>query len=180
MDNKIKLEGVPLGYWVKTNPVKDSMIFKESYKKQIDFVKHDLSIFFRYQGEDHIHVISDHTSKSIKLPVYLCDAIEIKFVLRNNFYNWKLSVISPEPLNINFDGLFMTDPPIDKEYTGDPLHPVYFEGFPEDLIFGYYQGSDKKRWSAEIQNNYLLWTTIFLVMRGAGIVVPQRWAKKST
>jgi len=123
-------------------------------------------------------VISTHGSKGFPLPVYQLERpdLGLRFVLRNNFHDWKLSVISELPIDgVDFAGLFRTTPPIDPAYTGDPLDSVYFEGFPEGMTFGYYETSDKRRWSAEIQSNEAMWTTLFLIMRARGAIGPLTW-----
>jgi hypothetical protein len=122
------------------------------------------------------YVISEHRSKSVRLPVYLFERADlgIRFVLRNNFYDWKLSVMSENPIQSDlFPYLFHTTPPIEREYTGDELAHVYFEGFPKDLIFGYH-GADPRRWSASLGDR-ALWTTILLCMRSVGGVKPMAW-----
>ena len=133
----------------------------------------------QYKAMDVAQVISTHRSKSAVLPVYLLQRpdLGLRLILRNNFYNWKISVISEKPIvEPAFEGLFHTIPPIEPDYTGDPLHPVYFEGFPEDLIFGYYSTSDQKKWSAEINGgNEAIWMVIHLIMRGLGAVKSLTW-----
>lgn len=123
------------------------------------------------------HVISTHCSKSINLPVYefARPDVGLRLIARNNFYDWKLSVISEQPIAADFDGLFATTSPVEPEYTGDPLASCYFEGFPEELVFGYYGESDKKRWSAEIDGDHAMWATCFLICRSLGIVKAHVW-----
>ena len=102
----------------------------------------------------------------------------MKFIFKNNFIDWRLSVVSDYSIDIDFSSLFKTSPPPDPNHTGDPLHPFFFDGFPKGLIFSYYEESDKKRWSAKINNNYILWTTMFIVMKYLGLIVPVQWAKR--
>jgi len=126
-----------------------------------------------------VQVISEHRSKSIKLPVYLLERGDLKIILRYNFYNWKMSVICNKKIDANFDGLFHTTPPIEPEYTGNELASVYFEGFPKDIIFDYYEETDKKVWSAELYSDQILWTTIYLILKAVGYVVPTEWTTKA-
>lgn len=174
----------PLQEWFnRENPlISDDMIYKEALATQMVFVRDDLGgLVGLRQRCDEVRVISTHTSKSICLPVYSLERpdLGLRLVLRDNFYNWKLSVLSEEPIIANFDGLFYTTPPPDPGYSGDPLHPVYFEGFPRDLIFGYYEPSDKKRFSAELWGgNVALWTTLFLILRARGVVQPMQWSTR--
>jgi hypothetical protein len=127
----------------------DLMSFKPVSAKQIMFARDELcdiiasGIEDREQRHSIVTVTSEHRSKSVIFPVYNFDRSDIglRIVARNNFYNWKISVISDTPIIANFDGLFYTNPPIDPEYTGDPLNSCYFEGFPKELVFGYYHNN---------------------------------------
>jgi hypothetical protein len=131
-----------------------------------------------YDDAQHVAtVISTHRSKSIILPVYKLSrpGKGLTMVLRNNFYNWKMSVISEKPIEADFSGLFHTTPPIEPAYTGNELASCYFEGFPPEYIFGYYEAGDKKKWSAEIWSNHALWTAMFILLRSIDIVKPMVW-----
>lgn len=174
--------GMPLPQWIEGNPVRDEMLWKGAAGHQIRFVRDSLLPVFGAglayeQAKDAISVISTHRSKSIELPVYQLERPDrdLRVVLRNNFYNWKMSVLSDTPVQADFDGLFHTTPPVEPDYTGDELHPVYFEGFPRDLIFPYYSQTDGRQWSAEIQTDEALWTSMFLMMRALGDVKPLTW-----
>jgi hypothetical protein len=120
------------------------------------------------------YVIGEHRSKSVRLPVYLLERpdLGIRIVLRGNFSDWKLSVVSERPIRSDlFPYLFHTMPPVGRGYTGNELSPVFFEGFPADLIFGY-QEVDPRRWSASLGSREQLWTTILLCMRSVGAIQP--------
>jgi hypothetical protein len=168
--------------WVSEHVVKDEMLWKGAWGDQIQFVRDRLVGLFsaglHYEDIAAIpDVISTHTSKSIQLPVYELkrDDIGLTLYLRGNFYDWKLSVVSKRPIEADFTGLFHTTPPIDPNYTGDSLHPVYFEGFPKKLVFGYYEPSDKKRWSACIGSQYTVYITVYLILRALGVMKPPVW-----
>lgn len=166
--------------WVKENSGMDG-----ECGNQVRFVRDILAgTIFQGMETDYddrlgaIHVISTHFSKSTLLPVFQINFKnrdrELTFIMRNNLYNWKLSVISNLPVEADFTGLFATTTPLDPSYTGDPLASCYFEGFPEDKIFGYYYNNQEK-FSAEIYGDYNLQTTIFLIMRDAGAIRPYVW-----
>jgi hypothetical protein len=168
--------------WVSEHVVKDEMLWKGAWGDQIQFVRDTLVGLFSaglyYEDIAAIpDVISTHRSKSIELPVYELKRSDIGLTLylRGNFHDWKLSVVSERPIEADFTGLFHTTPPIDPDYTGDSLHPVYFEGFPRELVFGYYEPSDKKRWSACIGGSYTVYTTVFLILRALGVIKPHVW-----
>lgn len=160
----------------------DDMIYKKSSADQIMFVRDILcgvvsaGISDIEKRRSIVTVISEHRSKSVRLPVYNFDRSDIglRIILRGNFYNWKISVISDVPIIADFDGLFFTSPPPDPKYTGDCLSPCYFEGFLYDLIFGYYD-LNQSMWSAEISSRHQLWTVLFLIMKARGQIKPYQW-----
>ncbi len=182
----------PLQEWMDTSLLPDNVVSPTLYYKgaairQCMYVRDVLAHAFAsgLSYEDFlemvcVNVISTHTSKSTPLPVYEMVRPELRIILRNNFYNWKLSVLSESPIDADFSGLFHTTPPIEPEYTGDSLHHVYFEGFPKDLIFGYYESSDHRRWSAEMHGDEQVWCALFLIGRALGFVEPMRWHTKES
>lgn len=176
--------------WISAQVVDDEMLWKGAFGHQMMFLRDTLrpliGVGLSYRKKQHIaHVISTHRSKSIVLPVveYRRPDLGIRFVVRENFYNWKLSVISNEAIDADFSGLFKTKPPIDPSYTGNPLSGVYFEGFPGALIFDYYESapvSMRKQWSAEIWGDLPMWASVFLIMRALGVVKPSKWHTPET
>lgn len=176
---------ISLREWVADSYAKvgDEMLWKNSAGRQVMFVRDVLAwrvaqAVYEEDQDEAIRVISTHRSKSIDLPVYKLSnkKLGITFIMRNNFYDWKLSVISERPIIADFGDLFYTTPPIEPKYTGDHLAPVYFEGFPEEFIFGYYQSDNKRRrWSAEVGTDYELWTVIYLCLKSLGAIKPLLW-----
>ena len=102
--------------------------------------------------------------------------IGLRVIARDNFYNWKFSVISERTIIADFTGLFHTTPPIDPSYTGSDIS--YFEGFPNELVFGHYEPSDKMKWSAEINGDHAAWTVAFLIMRALDQIQPFKWSTR--
>jgi hypothetical protein len=176
------MQAVPLQDWFMAHKIKDEMLWKDSAHYQIMFARDTLCALI---GRDLkypkcceiVTVISTHWSKSIELPVYKYDRSDIglQLYLRNNFFDWKLSVVSEQPIRSNFAGLFHTTSPVEPEYTGNELASCYFEGFPADLIFGYYEETDGRKWSAAITHDFLLWSTMFILLRDLGAVKPRKW-----
>jgi|SRR5579885_1947175 len=164
---------VRLSDWWRQNTIDDDLLWKNSASEQMIFVRDYLrnlvatGIVDRETRLGITQVIGTHVSKSITLPVYSLERpdLGIRFVLRDNFYNWKLSVISEKPVEADFTGLFVTSKEKD---TCNYLASCYFEGFPSDLIFGHYDESDKRKWSAEVTTNYQVYTTVFLCMQAIG------------
>lgn len=176
------MDEVPLQKWISEQVVGDEMRWKGAWGDQVAFFRDKVARLF-YAGLDYedcdgiATVISTHRSKSIILPVYKLHRADIglTMIFRENFYNWKMSVISEKPIIADFSGLFHTTPPLDPSYTGNPLADCYFEGFPGNLIFGYYEPSDKKKWSAEIWGDQALWTTVFLLLRSMDVIKAAEW-----
>lgn len=168
--------------WINENVAGDGMLWKGAFGEQMVFLRDVLPYLIckDLDYEDRVDlpkVISTHHSKSIVLPVveYNRKDLGLRMIVRDNFYNWKLSVISEKPIEIDFSSIFYTTPPVDPDYTGNPLRSVYFEGFPNDLIFGYYS-ENKSRWSAEIHGDHNLYMVVFLIMQSFGVIKPLVWA----
>jgi hypothetical protein len=173
---KTVLDGVPLQDWVNEQIRDVEMVWDGSFGRQIEFLRDSLTPLvergmnhYEKRNEQISRVISSHTSKSITLPVTQITRRDfgISFVMRNNFSDWKLTVLSEKPIEADFGPLFITCPPPEPEYTGDVLEYMYFEGFPSDLIRGYFS-QNKRQWSASIQSDFALWTVIFLCMQSIG------------
>jgi len=167
--------------WISEQVVEDKMLWKGAFGAQMQFIRDSLvplmaSGLIWQEGKEIADVIATHRSKSIVLPVVEVTRADlgIRFTMRENFYNWKLSVLSERPVEVDFSGLFHTTPPVDKSYTGDELASVYFEGFPENRIYRYYE-NDHRRFSAEIWGDRPMWTTVFLIMRSLGAIKPHEW-----
>lgn len=179
--------GLPMDLqaWATANKPDEDLIYKDGYWKQIIWVRDRLCWLMSRGLHERIkaRVISYHTSKSVRLPVFELERpdLGLRLILRDNYYNWKLTVMSALPIVADFDGLFYTTPPVDPKYTGDPLAGCYFEGFPRELVFGYYEPSDKRHWSAEINGgDPVLWATVFLIMKSLGAVKPFAWHTKES
>lgn len=127
------------------------------------------------------YVIGEHHSKSVRLPVYLFERVDlgIQFVMRGNFYDWKLSVISEKPLVKYaelFSTMFHTTPPVEPEYTGNELASCYFEGFPDEYIFDYY-AKNPTRWSCSIGRSSMQFV-VRLIMHELGAIKPLEWTTR--
>ena len=177
---------------------KSDLIYKKAAEKQIMFVRDTLSylvnpklpyverpeVEFQGPGDESPRtvketalVVGEHRSKSVRLPVYAFERpdLGLRLMMRDNFYNWKLSVLSERPIvHAAFPMLFKTEPPPEPDYTGDDLSSVYFEGFREDWCFRYYS-QNQRQWSAQIGSENRLWTVIFLIMDKLGDIEPLRY-----
>lgn len=170
------LNGTPLQDWISQQIVGDEMLWKGSWGRQLEFIRDDIArligtgmSYHQFEDEQIARVISTHTSKSIVLPVVEITRTDlgIRFIMRNNFHDWKLTVLSQKPIEADFSSLFYTEPPPEPGYTGDHLSSVYFEGFPKDLVRGYWS-ENKCEWSAEVYSYHEFWTVIYLCMKAIG------------
>jgi hypothetical protein len=171
---------IPLHDWFVAHLNQDpELYYFNAMKRQVMWVRDVLADVVGCTSKTTFS-ISEHRSKSVVLPVYLLERpdLDVRFYLRNNFHNWKLSVDSKRPICENFAGLFMTAPPPEPDYTGDPLHSVYFEGFPSELVYGYYDPSGKGLWSAEIWTDEQLWTVLYLCVRYLDGIKEQQWGRR--
>ena len=145
--------------WCRVNEPSDDMIYKKGYWNQITFIRDTIMYMLCKDYEDYINnpvlVINTHTSKSIVLPVYQLNLFDkkMKIIIRNNFYNWKISVDSDVEINVDFMGLFKSD---------EQIHSVYCEGFKKEQVYDSYS-NNKKKFTFEIGDTYLLYTFMFLL-----------------
>lgn len=172
-----------INQFLETTP--DTMAYRDEALKQMRFVRDHLTHLVNgkrtfEEAKTVTTVISTHRSKSITLPVYRLSRpdLGLDIYLRDNFHNWKMSVVSERRLVFNLSGLCYTTSPVDPDYTGNPLAPIYFEGFPSELIFGYYDESDLRKFSAEIETDYLMWTVMFNLMFSLGEIQRRKWPQR--
>ena len=144
----------PLQAWAdKNDPSKTNLIWKDGFWDQIIFVR-DMIPGLAYSAYDHdyaitdgivksIGVISTHTSKSLLLPVYhMTMPNGDVFVMRYNFYDWKVSVNSDSEFAADFMDLF--------DSTAE-IHDCYCEGFPTEWVYGSY-AANKKQFTIELRS----------------------------
>lgn len=155
---------IQLQQWFKDHIPNNDMLWKTSMTKQIIFVRDQLPHAFPlYQADDlknlrvATFVISTHISKSIVLPVYFMVWNGFNFIMRDNFYDWKVSVASPNHIDIDFEKYQLFNP---KER----IHHVYCEGFAQEWIYGPYDKNSGK-FTISIQNNYELYCFFKILTR---------------
>ena len=148
--------------WFMENEPSENMIYREEFSNQWLFVRDRLpQVLFpnlhHEKQRERLTVISTHMSKSIVLPVYEIKIPEqgITLTMRNNFYDWKVSVESLYPIPNRFDGLF------DEKKV---FSSVYCEGFPPNKVFGSFEGN-QKTFTIEIYDDFLLFTFLWLLLQ---------------
>lgn len=129
---------IPLLQWIDENVIADTMCYKKAAEDQFGFMSTKIPRLLSKSIEEYlgiknccINVISTHVSKSILLPVYELRFRDCTFILRDNFYNWKISVKlsykCPCLIYSDFDRLF------NPEYK---VPSVYCEGFHVNDVYG--------------------------------------------
>jgi hypothetical protein len=150
---------VDLLTWCRVNEPEEKMLWKQGYWDQIMFVRDTVNPLFYSTYEEWkdnpVKVINTHRSKSIALPVYeiYLKQHDVKMIVRYNFYDWKISVISKTEINIDFMGLF------DECNT---INSIYCEGFKEEQVFQSFK-ENKKQFTVEISGMYQVFTFMFLL-----------------
>jgi len=145
--------------WANENKPDSNVIYKKGYWNQIIFIRDQVPSIFANDFDEYriiqdlITVVSTHTSKSIVLPVYkiITDCCDI--YLRNNFYDWKVSINSIKDIKGNFKKLFGMD---------DIISYLYCEGFKKEWVFGSYN-ENKSKFTIELRNDYHLYTFLWII-----------------
>ena len=147
--------------WIRVNKPDENLIYKDGLGKQVCFVRDILCnlLFSNYnEKEDNpVMVISTHMSKSVLLPVFQITIPKhgLEIILRYNFYNWKVSIASKQPIECDFMGLFDTK---------QRIPAIYCEGFPDGKVYGCY-AENQSKFTFEIDTDYNLYTFMFLLSK---------------
>ncbi len=154
--------------WLLVNEPDEGLIYKDGPKQQVQFVKNKIyrNLFFdkecvgleRCSDEyDDVYdrflpmVVSMHKSKSVLLPVFELNlkSVGVKIVLRNNFYDWNVSVESEKEIVCDFKNLLTEE-------------KCYCEGFPNNKKYGKYE-DNCKCFTVCIPDDYKLFTFMWLL-----------------
>lgn len=148
-------------HWMRKQGIDENKIWAKPAIEQECFLR---DVVCRRLLHTHAFVVSAHTSKSIKLPVYTFTMRNgIKVICRENFYGWKLSVSLPKlrPYeNIIPEDLF-------QEGYDENIPRCHFEGFKEDWIFEGYKPNDiyQTRFSFGIRTDYDFYVVMYTLNR---------------
>jgi hypothetical protein len=149
--------------WITENPIDSKMLWNSSAHNQLSFMRNVIAPMCNKDGS--IQVIASHRSKSINLPVYeITVGTRVRFTVRDNFYNWKVSVEPLGRLTVNFKGLINPD---------EIIHSCYCEGFPESRVFGPYGQTqipgNRTEFTVELPNEYKVYVFFWLITRAMGV-----------
>ena len=152
--------------WARVNKPRETLIYKGALTEQVQFVRDILTdklIFsdLTWYEHDEPMVISYHHSKSVKLPVFKIARVDygIEFILRCNIYDWKISVKSKKPLDIDFMGLFNLK---------EEIYNINCEGFPKDKVYGCYE-KNHSQFTIKLDSDYDVYLFFYLVKSYLGI-----------
>lgn len=125
-------------------------------------------------------VIGEHLSKSVMWPVYSLERpdLGLQFVLRDNLYNWNVSVVAERGIVTDLRGFQLDFSDSDRKriadravsshlppwQEGDSWSYLFFEGFPDEYRFGPF-ARNPRRFSIEIGTDYKLYTFMWLILR---------------
>lgn len=142
--------------WAVANAPSKDMVYYDGYWDQIMLIRDRITHMIfgsRYEGEPNIEVVSTHVSKSINLPVYSIKIpnLQIELILRGNFHDWKVSVLSEHPVDCDFHDLFDGS----KQWN---YH--YCEGFDHNWIYEPFN-QNNKQFTVEVLDAFNLYTFIW-------------------
>lgn len=118
------------------------------------------------------YVIGEHHSKSVRLPVYLLTRpdLGLQIVLRDNYYDWNVSVVSELPIITDLHGFQLSyNEEERKKFPNGYIKGRYwgycfFQGFPEEYQFGPFEENPSK-FSLCIGSSYAVYTFLWLLLR---------------
>ncbi len=146
---------IPLKEWINANIPEEKMLWRSHWLDQIIFFRDEIPRFLCEPDgkgyvtiKDNITVISTHISKSINLPVYCIKANDDKFILRNNFNDWKVLVKTHNIHNIDFQKFGVCN-------TSKRINNKYCEGFKAEWVYESYD-QNKNEYTIKINDNFKL------------------------
>jgi hypothetical protein len=168
----VKVSHPQLQEWADAHVPKETLLFRDGYWEQIIFVRDTISRVLSDSHDTWIDikegwvVINTHFTKSVELPVYQLKLKNgIVITMRENFYDWKVSIHSPRDIKMNIMGLFN---PKNK------IEATNCDGFPESQVYGPY-AKNKRKFTFEITNNNKLYTFFWIFSHTVlGITEPGR------
>lgn len=114
-------------------------------------------------------VIGEHRSKSVRLPVYLIERpdLGVRFVLRDNFHDWNVTVVAEKPVETDLRGFeldFRDEEERMRWVPGGYWSYLLFQGFPNEFCCGPYS-LNKRRFSLSIYTREEVYMLIALILR---------------
>lgn len=126
-------KGIPWRQYCESYQVDDEMLWRDGAQHQLEM----LGMISKLSHGIQMHVVGEHTSKSIRLPVVQVELPRnaTRVTIRDNFHDVCISVDSQFPIQdtLSFSSIFNT-----KNKGG------FFEGFPKGLVHGSYEENSQK------------------------------------
>lgn len=144
--------------WIARTPIAVDLLWRDAALAQFDFVQWTLgSLLFTTssEAEDATTVIATHSSKSVPLPVYQIRVGPVRLVMRGNFYDWKASIDSEVPLELDLGWLLSETGRIARGCC---------EGFPDGDIFGPYEPG-ALRFTLALPHEHAVWAFCLALKR---------------
>jgi hypothetical protein len=148
----------------------NGLYYGKSAMRQLMFMRdeipHALEGRIASGRECPIEVVGEHHSKSCILPVYEVPIGDVKVIARGNFYDWEISLESPEPIRWVCD--IESRPFRDMQPQFVRTERRYFQGFPSDRRYAGHS-LDASRWSATLPySEHVLFTFFWVLNRTLG------------
>ena len=118
----------PIEKFFDEHPISEDMVFRDAAMHQKDILTATASLL-NIDDETDIEIVGKHRSKSIDLPVvkyFLPKGSTL--IVRNNFHDWAVSVVSKQPLN--------TEALAAIGLNLETKSSCYYEGFLRSSVFG--------------------------------------------
>ena len=139
--------------FMRLNINDESLFYKSGANNQMYFVE---NVFSNQLLGAEAFVVSTHRSKSCLLPVYAIKMYNgIKIIMRNNFHDWVLTIMSPKEISIPNDLVYGL-------HGDNDITPVYCEGFKKEWVFGY-KTENFKNTTVYVYDNLRLFTLLYLL-----------------
>lgn len=147
--------------WFNENHPDDNLIYKSGLWPQVKLIRDIIPSILARSYEEFVGirsrtmVVSEHTSKSVKLPVFELNWNRFVIRMRNNFYDWKVSVRAPTGVEVTSNFMKLFDPT-------QKINSIYCEGFKDEWVFGPYSENTHK-FSFSVPNDYYLYTFFWIL-----------------
>lgn len=152
IDRVNSFQKVALNEWINTHEISPCMRYKEAAEKMLAFFQRIELGHYCFECS----VVSEHVSKSITLPVLLLQRGKTKIYIRDNFYNYKVTIESDVKLDI----------PTQLISNNEDISTLYCEGFSPNWVYPTYQKNNSSNFTIEVLNyECFLETIITLVER---------------
>lgn len=169
------VDGVNLQTWANDNNQDETdLIYKKGMWQQVMFVRDEIHPLFFSRSASYeerktkpVRVVGEHTSKSVKLPVFSISGLDAEIRMRENFHGWVVSVnthwnFKNEMTPDLFMGLLHSMKRDDE--LSDPFPSCYAEGFSEEWCFSPIENNGTK-FTGQVSGYYPFWTFCFLLTK---------------